>query len=362
VAVAIACYRRSKPVFFFIVFFFAALAPTSNLLLLIGTIMAERFLYLPSIGFAGCLVVAVYAVCRRLPRVAPAALALVCVAFAARTYTRNFDWFDDLTIWTSAAKLGPASYKSHSSLATDLMTIRGAGLDRAVGEFDRSLAILGPLPDERNVSAVYANAGRCYRIKGDTLSAPRSDYWYRKSLDALLRGRRIDLVYDQALRLENAAHGKVIAGSGWIPLYLELGRTYLRLSEPRPALEALAFGRTLRPDPEFSEEMAAAWRALGDPRQAAIALIEGLAIDSSHTQFASELVDLYQRTEPQSCAIRNVAGSVSLNLDCPLVHSQLCTASRNVALLYHQKGQDPLAAGTVRGAIANLGCPAELFR
>jgi hypothetical protein len=108
--------------------------------------------------------------------------------------------------------------------------------------------------------------------------------------------------------------------------------------------------------------MAAAWRALGDPRQAAIALIEGLAIDSSHTQFASELVDLYQRTEPQSCAIRNVAGSVSLNLDCPLVHSQLCTASRNVALLYHQKGQDPLAAGTVRGAIANLGCPAELFR
>jgi hypothetical protein len=95
-------------------------------------------------------------------------------------------------------------------------------------------------------------------------------------------------------------------------LYLELGRTYLRLSEPRPALEALAFGRTLRPDPEFSEEM--------------------------------------------------VAGSVSLNLDCPLMHSQLCTASRNVALLYHQEGQDSLAAGTVRGAIGDLGCPAELFR
>jgi hypothetical protein len=57
-----------------------------------------------------------------------------------------------------------------------------------------------------------------------------------------------------------------------------------------------------------------------------------------------------------------VAGSVSLNLECPLVHSQLCTASRNVALLYHQKGQDTLAAGTVRGAIGDLGCPAELFR
>jgi len=47
VAAAVACYRRSKPVFFFIVFFFAALAPTSNLLLLIGTIMAERFCTCP---------------------------------------------------------------------------------------------------------------------------------------------------------------------------------------------------------------------------------------------------------------------------------------------------------------------------
>jgi len=39
---------------------------TSNLLLIIGSIMAERFLYLPSIGFAGCLVAGVFALSRRL--------------------------------------------------------------------------------------------------------------------------------------------------------------------------------------------------------------------------------------------------------------------------------------------------------
>ena len=42
-------------------FFFLALGPTSNLLLRMGSIMAERFLYLPSIGFAGCLMLAVFA-------------------------------------------------------------------------------------------------------------------------------------------------------------------------------------------------------------------------------------------------------------------------------------------------------------
>jgi tetratricopeptide (TPR) repeat protein len=360
--VAIACYRRNKPVFFFIAFFFVTLSPTSNLVILIGTIMAERFLYLPSIGFAGCLVWAVYTVCRRLPRVAPAALALVAVAFATRTYTRNFDWFDDLSLWTSAAQACPASYKTHTSLATDLIAVKGAGLDRAVSEADRSLAILDPLPDQRNISAVYANAGLCYRTKGDALAAPRSDYWYRKALDALLRGERIDAVYNQEIRRENAARGKRISRSGWVPLYLELGRTYLRVSQPRQALETLAFGRALRADPEFFEEMSAAYRALGDPQQAAITLIEGLALDSTNTRFASELVDLYQQTEPGSCALRNAGGSVSLNLDCPLVHSQLCTASRNVALLYRQSGQEATAASTVRSAIHDLGCPAELFR
>jgi len=153
------------------------------------------------------------------------------------------------------------------------------------------------------------------------LSAPRSDYWYRKSLDALLHAEESTSSTTRrfASRMRRTASDCQIRLDSLVP------GTGPHVSPPlgtAPGLEALAFGRTLRPDPEFSEEMAAAWRALGDPQQAAIALIEGLAIDSSHTQFASELVDLYQRTEPQSCAIRNVAGSVSLNLDCPW-----CTAN-----------------------------------
>jgi tetratricopeptide (TPR) repeat protein len=360
--IALACYRRGKPVFFFIAFFFAALAPTSNMVILIGTIMAERFLYLPSIGFAGCLVVAICAVCKRFPTVAPAALAIVCVAFAARTYTRNLDWFDNNSLWTSAVKVCPLSYKTHIALASILSAAKGAGLDNAVSEAGRSLAILDSLPDQRNTSSVYANAGRCYRIKGDTLATPQGDYWYRKSLETLLRGEIIDTIHGQEIRRENAALGKRIAGYGWAPLYLELGRTYLRVSEPRKALEALEFGRTLQPDPEFFEEMSAAYRDMGDPQQAAITLIEGLGVDPNHTQFASELVALYQRTEPQSCAVRNVGGSLSLNLDCPLVHSQLCAASRNVALLYRQRGQESMAASTARSAIGDLGCPVELFR
>ena len=102
--------RRELPyraLFFFIGFFFAALAPTSNLFLLIGAIMAERFLYLPLIGLAGCLVMAIFAASRRLApgksqTVAAVVVAAIALAFAARTFARNFDWFDEQTLWAAS--------------------------------------------------------------------------------------------------------------------------------------------------------------------------------------------------------------------------------------------------------------------
>jgi hypothetical protein len=108
---AVVCYRRSKPLLFFIAFFFLAVAPTANLVILIGTIMAERLLYLPSIGFAGCLAWVGWAGYLRLRAhwpaariVAPAALGLVCLTFCARTFFRNGDWFDERTMWSSPSE------------------------------------------------------------------------------------------------------------------------------------------------------------------------------------------------------------------------------------------------------------------
>src|ERR1035438_842426 len=86
---AVRWYRTRKPLFFFLAFFFVALVPTSNLVVLIGSIMAERFVYLPSIGLAGCVVAAIYALGQlvsrqRLPALRPAwfALGLLCLACA----------------------------------------------------------------------------------------------------------------------------------------------------------------------------------------------------------------------------------------------------------------------------------------
>lgn len=89
--------RRHPAVCFFGAFFFIALVPVSNLLLLIGTIMAERFLYLPSLGFSACLVAMLgigwngSSVTRVRP-VLIGCLAVVAGALGLRTWQRNVDW------------------------------------------------------------------------------------------------------------------------------------------------------------------------------------------------------------------------------------------------------------------------------
>ncbi|SPE38347.1 Tetratricopeptide TPR_2 repeat protein [Candidatus Sulfopaludibacter sp. SbA3] len=127
VLLAVRWQRTGTPLLFFLVFFFVALAPTSNLILFIGSIMAERFLYLPSVGLAGCAVAALYALVRRrslhrsaAARAAWAALGLVCLAFTARTYARNFDWHDDRSLWSSAVAVCPEAARPHYNLGLEL--------------------------------------------------------------------------------------------------------------------------------------------------------------------------------------------------------------------------------------------------
>ena len=151
--------RAQKPLAFFIAFFFVTMAPTANLFILIGSIMAERFLYLPSIGLAGCVVWTIDALVRRLPQqYAPArragwvAAGLLSLAFGMRTYARNTDWFDAAALWTSAVEVNPDACVSRVNLGNALMAIPGR-LPDAVAQYRKALQIDPDLPE------AHANLG-----------------------------------------------------------------------------------------------------------------------------------------------------------------------------------------------------------
>jgi tetratricopeptide (TPR) repeat protein len=360
---ALVAWRRNKPVFFAIAFFFITLAPASNMVILIGSIMGERFLYLPSMGFAAIAVWAFYAIWLRLPaNAAGTVLGVILIAFAVRTYDRNLDWQDQQRFWRSAVEAAPGSYKAHIGAISNQLQVTQQDWQRSLRDVSRALATLDGLPDLQNAANAYCDAGIFYRSLGDKVeSKTEAADWYRKSLEALLRSEKILLAQDDKYREENARRGK--PGLTFIPsvVYLELGRTYIRLSEPRKAIEAFERGRSLESDPDVLEELASAYRAAGDPRKAAIALVEALSVDSSRTQLSAKLVELYGEIDPGGCAVSRQGGSASLNLDCPLVHGDLCTASRNVTRHFLRRGQQFEAAAIRRIAAQELGCEAGLL-
>lgn len=92
------------------------LLPASNLFFYVGFVVAERVLYLPSVGF--CLLVGIGAVraqrClrgRSAGRALSMLFALALAALAARTLARNADWHDEVALYRSGIDVNPAKGK-----------------------------------------------------------------------------------------------------------------------------------------------------------------------------------------------------------------------------------------------------------
>jgi protein O-mannosyl-transferase len=171
---AVAYTRHAQPaVRFAAAFPFVALMLTSNVFFPIGTVKAERLLYLPSIGWV--LMVA-YAFDRlldaqRYRRVAAAALVVMVAAFAARTWDRNEDWQDNSTLYASMLRSAPDSAKSHYNFGVALQN--GGSDDAAAVHFRRALAIYSSAETALALGIVAENKQRIDEAVG----------WYHKALE-----------------------------------------------------------------------------------------------------------------------------------------------------------------------------------
>lgn len=143
--------------------FFITFLPVSNFGLRIGTVMAERLLYLPSVGFlimVGALLQWAWWRARGAARPAlMALLALVTVAGAARCMSRSRDWHDDLTLHAATARSSPRSARAHANLGIRLMDA-GRGAEARV-ELERAVALdTTYVEGQLNLGGLYAGEGR----------------------------------------------------------------------------------------------------------------------------------------------------------------------------------------------------------
>jgi tetratricopeptide (TPR) repeat protein len=354
--------RRKDPMMFWCAGFCAiALFPTSNLVVTIGSVMAERFLYLPSAAFA--LAITALAFRSKWQRHAPVVLGMLIALYAVRTYLRNADWKDDLTLASHDVTVVPQSFKMHGMLARALLDRSPSNIDAAIHEAEIAWGIVRRLPPERVFTQTPTNLGIYYRGKGDRSGGPASaegHAWYLKSLAVLLEARSDSLAYGDAYDELQQAEGKPLAVRLERPdLYWTLGLTYYGLGQYEQARNAYIYGRKLSPtELSFYSPLAANYLSGGNLQWAAITMEEKMIIDGGQPGTVAILRDLFKKLPGGGCALSEDHGVYKLNAGCPAVN--MCLTWLDFAQTYFQ-GRKRGEAAAVRRTALERGCPANLF-
>jgi len=301
------------------VFFLIALAPVSNLAVPIGTVMAERLLYLPSIPF--CL--ALPALWRETRRAAPRALGapwvgagvLVALAglYTVRTIGRNDDWRDQLTLFSVTTVTSPRRARAHYNLG---VALEDAG--RPAEALRQYLFALSIKPEDakshHNAGLILATMGRAPEASLHLEQASRQDPTLPKvfsSLGAVYsrlgRADDAETAFREAIKRDPADH---------VALY-NLGTLALIGGRPGEAVGPLEKARDIAPtDADSRYQLGLAYLEAGRPRDAVGEMRRAISLSpdlpGAHLQLARALLRLGMRDEAAIEATRARAGGEAL--------------------------------------------------
>lgn len=247
--------RKTSPgTVFFMLWFYVMVFPVSQIIPF-GNIIAEHYVYLPSVGFCCLLGYAFYWLYERVPfnrarwfdrRAIIVLVFLISFFYWYKTAIRNYDWRNELTLWRVTAVQVPLSSKAHVNLANAYMN---AGLYREAEEgYKKALSI------QPNNAGALASLGALYFRQGQqnkglwlmtmaVQNAPDSSLAYRN----LGRAYNILKEYDNAIMLLQMAKS---LNTGRLELYYDLGIAYVNKGDFERAESE--FKEALRIDPHLS--------------------------------------------------------------------------------------------------------------
>lgn len=173
---AVMLFKRIPVVSFAIGWFFVTLLPVSYLLPQ-DTIMQERYLYLGAFGIILLVMLGLYILTTKRRLAVFVVLVLILVsAYGTRTYLRNQDWKDPITMWSSMARQLPNHVMTHVQLA--YMYEEAEQYSKAIETFNKVIALEPRIPE------AYYQLGNIYQTLGQKEKALQ---YYNDAL-ALLPG------------------------------------------------------------------------------------------------------------------------------------------------------------------------------
>jgi tetratricopeptide (TPR) repeat protein len=222
-------YKKHPIISFSLLFIFAGLSLYTNIFFTIGAAKAERFTFLASVGF--CILLS-YLIAKFLKSGVYQSnnnpvkiknfffvLGAIMLLYSVKTISRNFDWKDNITLYTHDVDLNPISAKTHYYLGNELIKKiadeekdsikRLAYLKKGIEEVRKSVAIFPEYSDghtqigvgffkmnNMDSAAVYFNKGLQYNPNNSVALSNLGAYYFNKGRYA----EAID-IYDKTLRL-----------------------------------------------------------------------------------------------------------------------------------------------------------------
>jgi len=292
---------------FFILFYLLTLFPVSNIPFTVGTNMAERFLYMPSLGACAVAALILARLGHRIstagplksvqPGTATLLLALlVVIPFSLKSLHREQAWMDNITLFSTDIAVSGESAKLRNALGCELLiesslpensTRRGEILAAAVGHLEQAVHLYPGntqswtgLGDAAYLRKDYATAVNHYEkslaLVPESLMARE-----RKALaltdwgKAAFAGGR----YEEARsRVEQAVATVDYNPDSWVTLGAALGK----LGRPADAIEA--FQRAVQINDRFAPaylNLGAAYLHQGDQERGRIYLEKAYRLDPS---------------------------------------------------------------------------------
>jgi tetratricopeptide (TPR) repeat protein len=401
-------YRKHKLICFLLVFYLLAYLPTSNFLIIIGSIMAERFLYLPLLAFAAFIVLGVEALIDWLTRereiqsgspslrsvVAYTVLAAIGLAYSVRARFRNDDWLSDITLWTSAAEMSPQSFRSYQSKAFALYeryvaraksgvydsdpALRAQDIDACFETAEKAKPIVDSLSPAENSSRLYLHLGMYYSEKGQTVGhfqqngvlvpGDPAQVWYRKAERVLQQGVVIDRTFDGINRKKEEQRklktDAEIPDVGLPPIYSALGNVYARLGEWPKAVRAFEYMRHLEPvDADAYVGLATCYAGENRAEAESIALLQALLLDGKRTELWSALAHSLAAVNNSGtpALTSGPGGKLQIHIEIPEVRSILCSAYQGLVRTFLLAKRPQIAHEFRRAAMTEWNFSGDLF-
>lgn len=255
------------------------LAPALNLTGVGENVFAERYLYLPSVGFVWAVGLGWDWLAARRWRAALCGGVLILAVSAIAVILRNRDWRDDFTLFTASARQRPDVAVFHENL-TKLYTQRG-NLEAALAEYRLALTLR---PDS---ALSHNNLGSLLAAKGAIREAA-GEYRLALKLDPSLSEARINLgsllLAQGDLKLAAAELGKALPANPEDARVLNgLGQICFRTGNVRGAIGFCQQAIAAHPDdPEAYLHLGVAYYATSQLGEAAEVFSRAIEVGSRY--------------------------------------------------------------------------------